>query len=229
MHVLDLLPAWAEDGFFVLSIDRPFHGDRPGDREQQILQRGFPAVLGDYVVDLQIALDYLSTRPQVDPQRLGMFGLSTGGLEALIVGALDSRLKVVVCASGQLSWPHVFATGAWQSIFGGLPVADSLIAEGVTGERALIVLSEAMPGLSALDAVGIVPLIAPRPLLLLGGVNDLLVPAAGARATAVAAKRAYRGAGASERFAMILEPGRGHAFSKKMQEQSFQWFQRWLY
>ena len=228
INTLDLLPTWADRGFFVFSIDRPFHGDRPGDREHEIRQRGFPAVLGVYIVDLQRAVDYLMTRPEVDTQRVGMIGLSTGGLEALILGAIDPRLKAIICVSGQVTWPEVFASDAWKRIFAGLPVADSLIAAGAPGVRALAVLTERMPGLTSIDASRVAPLIAPRPLLLLGGVNDLLVPGASSHATAAAAERAYARQSALDHFTMRLEPGRGHAFSKKMQTQTLAWCERWL-
>ena len=228
IHTLDLLPTWADRGFFVFSIDRPFHGDRPGDREQEIRQRGFPAVLGDYIVDLQRAVDYLMTRPEVDSERLGMIGLSTGGLEALILGAIDPRLKAIICVSGQVTWPEVFASGTWKKIFAGLPVADSLIAAGAASGDALATLSARMPGLTSLDAARLVPLIAPRPLLLLGGVNDLLVPRTSSHATAAAAERAYASQSTPDHFTMILEPGRGHAFSKKMQARTLAWCERWL-
>ena len=168
MYPLDLLPRWAEEGFFVMSIDRPFHGDRPGNREREIRQRGWPPVFGDYVADLTLSLDYLASRSQVDPERLGMVGLSTGGLEALVVGALDPRVKAVVCVSGQLAWPQVFATDAWKHIFAGLSLADSLVAARTPGPQALVCFTEQMPGLGVLDAARVAPLLAPRPLLLLG-------------------------------------------------------------
>ena len=225
---LDLLSTWADRGFFVLSIDRPFHGQRPGDREDQIRRRGLPAVYGDYVVDLIHAIDYLSHRAEIDPQRLGMVGLSTGGLEALMVGALDPRLKVIVSVSGHLVWPQIFATQAWKAIFTGLPMADSMIAAGMSGEQALAHLSDHMPGLPLIDAARIVPLLAPRPLLLLGGTLDPLVPAASFEATAMAARESYASAGAPESVSMYLEPGRGHALSKRMQARALAWCERWL-
>lgn len=225
---LDLLPAWADRGFFVLSIDRPFHGQRPGDRQDQLRRRGVPAVYGDYIVDLTHALDYMAQRAEVDSQRLGMVGLSTGGLEALILGALDPRLKVVVSVSGQLAWPEVFATDAWKHLFAGLPIADHLIASNVPGDSALAILSGHMPGLPAIDASRIAPLLAPRPMLLMTGATDPLVPAASAAATAAAAQAAYDRAGAAERLSVFVEPGRGHAFSRQMQARALEWCERWL-
>ena len=145
-----------------------------------------------------------------------------------MVGALDSRLKVIVSIAGHLAWPQVFATDSWKAIFSGLPVVDSLIAAGTPGDQALTQLSERMPGLTAIDAARVVPLLAPRPLLLLGGALDPLVPAVSFQATAAAARASYASAGAPEAVSMYLEPGRGHALSKQMQARALAWCERWL-
>ncbi len=48
------------------------------------------------VLDNRQVLDYLVTRPDVDPNRLGCLGLSLGGIKASLVAAVDDRLKCVV-------------------------------------------------------------------------------------------------------------------------------------
>ena len=48
---------------------------------------------GYRVLDAQRALDWLSARPEVDPKRLGITGISGGGLTAFFTMALDTRLK----------------------------------------------------------------------------------------------------------------------------------------
>src|SRR5205814_6005242 len=40
------------------------------------------------------ALDYLLTRPEVDPERINITGTSGGGFQAANIAALDSRIKV---------------------------------------------------------------------------------------------------------------------------------------
>jgi dienelactone hydrolase len=54
------------------------------------------------VFDLSRCIDYLVTRPEVDPQRIGCVGLSYGGTLTLFSAALDERIKVAV-VSGYLS------------------------------------------------------------------------------------------------------------------------------
>ena len=46
----------------------------------------------DNVYDLQRLLDYLEARPDVDPRRMGVTGVSLGGMHAWLLAALDERL-----------------------------------------------------------------------------------------------------------------------------------------
>lgn len=48
----------------------------------------------DNVWDLVILLDYLATRPDVDASKIGMTGLSLGGMHSWLTAALDDRVAV---------------------------------------------------------------------------------------------------------------------------------------
>ena len=52
------------------------------------------------VADVQAALTFLGTLPQVDPQRLGIYGTSYGGATVVWVGAVDPRVRCVVSVVG---------------------------------------------------------------------------------------------------------------------------------
>ncbi len=76
-------------GFAVLTIDYRGFGDSDGD-----------ATIMDpmtQVADIRAGLDYLETRSEIDPSRLGVFGSGgTGGGNAIYAAALDERVKAVV-------------------------------------------------------------------------------------------------------------------------------------
>jgi len=68
---------------------------------------------GDYVesflrqaiVDHRRVLDYLELQDTVDPTRIGSFGLSLGGIEAVVTAGVDARLKcnVIALAGGSIA------------------------------------------------------------------------------------------------------------------------------
>jgi len=226
LQPVDLIPRWAGEGFFILSIDRPYHGERQGDLGAAIRAKGLLRVWGEFIYDLMRAVDYVETRPEADPERIGMLGLSMGGMEGLLLAALDARVQVVVSVAGQLSWDEIFRGGYWEWIFRGLELRHELVRSGVSGSRALRAFREAYPGMDRVDAPVVVPLIAPRPLLLMVGEEDPFIPPAAARRTFQAGRAAYQAQG--DRLELWVVSGAGHSFPPQMQERALEWFVRWL-
>lgn len=55
---------------------------------------------GLFYLAMRRGLDYLAARPDVDPNRLGVTGLSGGGWQTIVLSALDPRVKVAVEVAG---------------------------------------------------------------------------------------------------------------------------------
>ena len=76
-------------GFAVLLYDHRNFGISDGEPRQQIniwLQaRGY-----------RDAIDFVSTLPEIDAAKIGIWGDSLSGAQVLLVGAIDSRVKAVV-------------------------------------------------------------------------------------------------------------------------------------
>lgn len=89
-----LLPDYAARfvaaGYLVLAFDFRGFGGSEG-RKNRIIPL-------EQIEDIRAALTWLEDRDEVDPERLGLWGLSNGGAHVAYVAGVDSRVK---CAVGQ--------------------------------------------------------------------------------------------------------------------------------
>jgi dipeptidyl aminopeptidase/acylaminoacyl peptidase len=79
-------------GYVVMTFDYKGWGQSEGSRSR----------LAPYsrVADVQAALTFLGTLPEVDTQRLGIYGTSYGGATVVWTGAIDPRVRCVVSVVG---------------------------------------------------------------------------------------------------------------------------------
>jgi len=79
-------------GYIVMTFDYKGWGESAGARSR----------LAPYsrVADVQAAVTFLGTLPEVDADRLGIYGTSYGGATVVWVGAIDSRVKCIVSVVG---------------------------------------------------------------------------------------------------------------------------------
>jgi 2,6-dihydroxypseudooxynicotine hydrolase len=81
-------------GLATLAFDGPGQGEAEYD---------FP-IRGDYEVPVKAVIDWLSARKDIDPARIGMWGVSLGGYYAPRAAAFDRRIKACVALSGPYDW-----------------------------------------------------------------------------------------------------------------------------
>jgi dienelactone hydrolase len=81
--------AFAEAGFVALLHDHRGFGDSGGEPRHDINP-------WQQITDWRRAISYLQERPEVDENRVGLWGTSFAGGHALVLGATDRRLKAVV-------------------------------------------------------------------------------------------------------------------------------------
>ena len=104
--------------------------------------------------DLARALDVLEQHPLVDPDRIGMVGLSQGGTMTLFMAAWDDRIKAAVVSGYFANWA-TSATIPWN-------MCGSQVLHGMLGQ---------------MEHVDLGALVAPRPLLIESGTADPIFPA----------------------------------------------------
>jgi alpha-beta hydrolase superfamily lysophospholipase len=78
----------AAAGIASLAVDMHGHGQSGGRR--------FNIIMNEWVADVRAAIDFLSKHPAVDADRIGAFGLSSGGTAILEAALVDNRLKFLV-------------------------------------------------------------------------------------------------------------------------------------
>ncbi len=88
-------PVYAQKGILTLAIDSWCFGERKANTEmdtfKEMLWEG-RTLFGMMLWDEMKALDYLLSRPEADPKRVGVFGLSMGATKAWWLAALDTRI-----------------------------------------------------------------------------------------------------------------------------------------
>jgi dienelactone hydrolase len=147
-------------------------------------------------------VDYLATRPEVDPRRIGCQGVSMGGYRALFLAALDTRIRAA-CVVGFMSTvrPMLQAHVDTHSFVHFLPALHSY-----------------------LDWPDIASLTAPRSLMVLQCSRDQLFPLGGMKEAVEKITAGYEHAGVKDRFV-----GRfydvPHCYTRQMQDDAFVWFE----
>lgn len=67
-------------------------------------------ILRRSVVDGRRVVDWIGTRPELDPDRIGLFGISLGGIEATVLAALEPRIGAAVIGLAGGDLPQILVT-----------------------------------------------------------------------------------------------------------------------
>lgn len=144
------------------------------------------------------AVDYLLTRPEVDPERINITGTSGGGFQAAQIAALDPRIKVVVPSCYITALPMRMYNRIFQD-------PDSDPEQDLYG-----MISQEV------DHPGLLLLMYPRPVFLATAVLDFF-PIEGAHKTFREVAAIYGHFGHADRIAMT-EGYHGHQYSPENQQ-----------
>ncbi len=143
---------------------------------------------GEYVTlgvfeqqDLLALVNYLAAKPDLDPNRIGVLGISMGGSTAILAAAKDKRLHAVVDDSGFSDATRVIAASFEHFIhLPAFPFAPVTVL--IADARAGINVNAVRP----MDVIG---QISPRPILIIHEVDDFVVPADNSRRNFAAARQ----------------------------------------
>ena len=151
-------------------------------------------------------VDYLLTRPDVDPKRIGCVGLSVGAVRSAHLAALDERIKagVVVC---------------WMTSFPGQLKKHIRNTIGHT---------KVVPGLYRhMDYPDVASLAMPRPVLYMSGSQDGLFNLESVKASFATLNACYAKAGVPDRCRTRMYDS-PHQFNDEMQAEAWAWLKKWV-
>lgn len=204
-------------GLIVFSIDPVGQGERFGYYDPATKHAPLTSVLehenvgrqclplGDSLArymlhDAVRAIDYLCTRPEVDPERIGVTGHSGGGTQTALVMMYDERIAAAAPGGFIMNRPYFLMTGKPQDA------------------------EQKWPGFSALgfDHEDIIMAMSPRPVMIMA-TTYCGVPIEGARHTYNVNRRFWELCGQSEQL-RLYEEVNVHRYSPTMAQAAAQFF-----
>ncbi len=246
--IKNLLYRFSKLGFMAVAIDGRYHGDRvklvPDQnnyvkaiisawKNKDSTQQEYPFFY-DTVYDLWRLVDYLVTRPDVEPTRIGMMGISKGGIETWLAASVDTRIKVAVPVIAAQSFKWSLENDRWQGRAKTIwdahaEAAKDLGDTSVNTGNVKTFWNKLLPEITdEFDCPSMIRLFAPRPLLLLSTENDQNCPLPGAQLAFDAATSAYKSKNALDKLKIDVEPNEPHRFTPKHMEMTIEWFKKWL-
>jgi dienelactone hydrolase len=208
----------ARNGFVVLAMDPPGQGERKQtyDLERKVVR--IPSCTSEhtyvgmqqvicgaslarhFIWDAMRGVDYLQTRPEVDPDRIGVTGNSGGGTQTSYLMMAEPRLKVAV--------PCTFIT-----------TLESYMKSGQPQDMEQIVWGCFCDGPDHDDYI---TAMAPKPVLV-GPVAWDFFPIEGTIEAVQRARHVYAGYGAEEKVETVVAPSR-HAYAPMLRQAAVNWF-----
>ena len=203
-------PLLARAGYVTLCMDMPTFGDRHHTEESAAAKAHIwygTSLIGQMVSEQSAALTYLSSRDDVDPQRIGAFGISLGSTLAYWHAALDLRIRAVAHLCCYADYATLVELGAHDN-HGIYLLVPGLLRHTSTGE--------------------IAGMVAPRPQLICLGEDDELTPPLSIERALAVTRPMYERAGAPGALEVFIQAGVDHRETPQMHEKVMAFFQREL-
>ncbi len=206
----------AKRGYVVLSIDALGWGDRsvPGfrtDSQQAVAANLFnlgSSFAGIIALEDVRASKFLAGLPEVDKTRVAAVGFSMGAFRSWQVAALSDSITASI-------------VDCWMSTMKGLMVPGN---NQLKGQSAFTMLHPFIR--RSLDYPDIAALSAPKPMLVYDGSKDPLFPAADTQEAFATMHAVWKANHAADKLETKIWPGKGHIYTKDMQEASFNWLDK---
>jgi len=209
---------FAAHGYVVLSIDALYWGER--GRKEGVNYEGQQALASNLLqmgtswgalitMDDAYSVDFLSTLPEVDSERIGTLGFSMGAYRAWMLSAVTDRVK----AAAAICWMNT---------------TDSLMTLTNNQNKGGSAYSMIIPGIRRyLDYPHVASIACPKPTLFFNGTKDKLFPVQGVEDAYQTMRAVWNSQGADEKLVTKIWDEK-HFFNRAMQQETLDFFDRWL-
>jgi dienelactone hydrolase len=242
------LEEFARNGVIGIAIDARYHGERvPGVKGStayvEAISKAWQTPAGkpmehpfyyDTVWDLWRLVDLLQAVREIDPKRIGMMGISMGGIQTWLAASVDDRVAVAAPLIGVQSFKWSLEHDKWQgranTIKGAHELAAKDLGEPTVNRKVCRELwGKVIPGiLDDYDCPNMIRLFAPRPLFIANGDQDPNCPIDGARVAFAAAEDEYGKAGAKEKLQIVVGEKVGHTVTPEAHKACVAFCVTWL-
>ncbi len=160
----ELAASISQRGYYMLLFDFRAHGESGGRRTSlgHLEQK-----------DIVAALDFIKTRPEIDPKRIGIYGFSMGGATAILAAAKARAFRAIVADSAFTNLRDQARTAV--TGFYHLP-AFPFLHLAVLGYELYF-----QTRVDKVSPVSVIGMIAPTPVFVIAGEGDALIPAENGR------------------------------------------------
>jgi hypothetical protein len=120
--------------------------------------------------DYQRILDWTEKQPEIDAARIGLFGISFGAMDAVMLTALDDRVDALVVAMAGGDLPYVMMNTRYRPV--ARTIDDLLDDQGMTREA----LRASLVARIATDPLALAPYVDAEKVLMIMTRTDVIVP-----------------------------------------------------
>lgn len=239
-----------QNNFEVLTMDSRYHGERANGKtkeekresymqalirswkyEKSEVRQEFPFIF-DTVFDIMRVIDYLEQNQSdvIDIKKIGITGISLGGMHSWFSAVADPRISVVVPLIGVQNFQFALENDLWkervETIKDVFEVAKVDLGKKEI-DRYVVekVWDKITPGiLNYFDSTSSLRCIAPRPLLILNGEIDLRCPKQGIEISYSFLLEYYNLLGVPDHCKLFFASNIGHAITDEQFQMTINWF-----